>query len=472
MALDASVFNALAMPRKSAIDYRDQYGAADQQYASNALAIQKAQADAADAALARGDQMAYRNALAALPADATPDQAISAAQNTRTPLGMTQAQTMRKAQLDATKTQADIGHLGAQTRAQDSTATLNAAKTDKEKHDLQQSKLTQHLQGLFAVNDPQAAAAWLDKASQLDDADYSPEQVAGVKQMLAQNPAAFSQWKLGAMNRGMTIVQQREQAMKDAELARQKDADRVKAANEKIVLDPVTGKPSVNTPLVNANAQIAAAGAAQIPGMTYMSDKDGNIIGLPTKAPVGRTVVANVVTDANRMPVPGKDAGLNEGQSKALLFGTRMQEADRILNELSAAGVDRPSMAKQVADSVPLVGGALGSIANSAQSPNQQRVEQAQRDFVNAVLRKESGASISPTEFDSARKQYFPAIGDSDEVKAQKARNRATAIQGMLIEVPKSQRGSITPGAPTASRIGSVDVPPDIAAILKKHGGK
>jgi hypothetical protein len=264
MALDASVFNALAMPRKSAIDYRDQYGAADQQYASNALAIQKAQADAADAALARGDQMAYRNALAALPADATPDQAISAAQNTRTPLGMTQAQTMRKAQLDATKTQADIGHLGAQTRAQDSTATLNAAKTDKEKHDLQQSKLTQHLQGLFAVNDPQAAAAWLDKASQLDDADYSPEQVAGVKQMLAQNPAAFSQWKLGAMNRGMTIVQQREQAMKDAELARQKQADLVKAANENIIIDPATGQPSINAPLVQAKKDIAAKGANNV----------------------------------------------------------------------------------------------------------------------------------------------------------------------------------------------------------------
>jgi hypothetical protein len=161
-------------------------------------------------------------------------------------------------------------------------------------------------------------------------------------------------------------------------------------------------------------------------------------------------VVANVVTDATGARVPGKDSGLNDSQSKALLFGTRMQEADKTLGQMADAGVDRPSMVKSMAEGFPLVGGALGAALNGTQSPKQQQVEQAQRDFVNAVLRRESGAAISPGEFDSAAKQYFPSVGDSPQVKEQKAKNRKLAIQGLLAEVPQQKRGSITPGAPAA----------------------
>tara|TARA_R100001530_G_scaffold34938_1_gene27299 strand:+ start:2308 stop:2460 length:153 start_codon:yes stop_codon:yes gene_type:complete len=34
--------------------------------------------------------------------------------------------------------------------------------------------------------------------------------------------------------------------------------------------------------------------------------------------------------------------------------------------------------------------------------------KQTERDFVNAVLRRESGAAISGSEFRTARKQYLP----------------------------------------------------------------
>ena len=64
-------------------------------------------------------------------------------------------------------------------------------------------------------------------------------------------------------------------------------------------------------------------------------------------------------------------------------------------------------------------------------SADQQKYEQAQRDFLNAVLRKESGAVISDEEFDNGKKQYFPQPGDSDIVIEQKRQNRARAIQGI-----------------------------------------
>ncbi len=60
--------------------------------------------------------------------------------------------------------------------------------------------------------------------------------------------------------------------------------------------------------------------------------------------------------------------------------------------------------------------------------------EQAERNFLNAVLRQESGASIAPTEFDNGKKQYFPQPGDSAEVLKQKKQNRDTVLSGMQRE--------------------------------------
>lgn len=67
-------------------------------------------------------------------------------------------------------------------------------------------------------------------------------------------------------------------------------------------------------------------------------------------------------------------------------------------------------------------------------SPEQQQVEQAQRNFVNALLRKESGAAISPGEFDNARRQYFAQPGDSPQVLEQKRANRETAINALRVQ--------------------------------------
>ena len=53
-----------------------------------------------------------------------------------------------------------------------------------------------------------------------------------------------------------------------------------------------------------------------------------------------------------------------------------------------------------------------------------KQIEQAQRDFINAALRRESGAAIAESEFENARLQYFPQPGDTPEVVKQKQKNR------------------------------------------------
>lgn len=125
-----------------------------------------------------------------------------------------------------------------------------------------------------------------------------------------------------------------------------------------------------------------------------------------------------------------------EGQGKALLFGSRMAAANKIFDDLEAKGYTTPSYFKAGAESVPVIGGALGNLANITPfvSAQEQQLEQGQRDFINAVLRRESGAVISPEEFENAKRQYFPQFGDSKEVTAQKKKNRELATRGILYE--------------------------------------
>jgi len=213
--------------------------------------------------------------------------------------------------------------------------------------------------------------------------------------------------------------------------------------------------------LVNARA-LDANGIAQTSARTQVVEGPDGFM-LIDKG----TGLARPAATLNGAQVQGKNVGLNDVQSKALLFGSRMQAAEKVLGDMALQGTVRPSVMKNVVERIPLVGGAAGAAANNMSSPQQQKVEQAQRDFINAVLRRESGAAIAESEFENARKQYFPAVGDSQAVIQQKSQNRQLATKGILAEVPAKQRNSLEPGAADAS-----GVPDDIAAILKKHGGK
>jgi hypothetical protein len=125
-----------------------------------------------------------------------------------------------------------------------------------------------------------------------------------------------------------------------------------------------------------------------------------------------------------------------DAQSKALLFGARMQSANNTFDQLEKQGVTKSNL-------FSTSGYGVGNVVTALSSPDKQKLDQAKRDFVNATLRRESGAVISPSEFDNAEKQYFPQIGDSPEVIAQKRQNREIAMRGVQAEVPQSQRGQI-----------------------------
>ena len=164
-----------------------------------------------------------------------------------------------------------------------------------------------------------------------------------------------------------------------------------------------------------AAATREAAAGGRIPS-GYRANPDGSLSFIPGGP-------ADPATKADKAPT--------EAQTKDNLFATRADAADKIVVSLGS----KPSVAgvsvKQSLAGLPLIGGSLGAGANSALSPESQQYEQAKRDFINAVLRKESGAVIGKDEFDSADKQYFPQPFDSAEVKQQKAENRRRAVEGI-----------------------------------------
>tara|TARA_R110000868_G_scaffold69515_2_gene204576 strand:- start:227 stop:2164 length:1938 start_codon:yes stop_codon:yes gene_type:complete len=127
---------------------------------------------------------------------------------------------------------------------------------------------------------------------------------------------------------------------------------------------------------------------------------------------------------------------LTEGQAKAVHFATRMEASEKIISDLAKEGTTSGVPGAQST-------GMLGSIINTTLTGNQQKLVQAKRDFINAVLRRESGAVISKDEFKNAEKQYFPQVGDSDGVIAQKEANRRIAINGIKADIPANHRDRI-----------------------------
>jgi hypothetical protein len=148
----------------------------------------------------------------------------------------------------------------------------------------------------------------------------------------------------------------------------------------------------------------------------------------------------------------GRGGGaLTMNQSAAAVYAGRMTEANNILANVEGVGT---SLTQAGLSRIPVLG-------NYMVSAEFQQYDQARRDFINAVLRRESGAVISDQEFDNARRQYFPQPGDGPEVIAQKRRNRDIAIALISLAVPPNVIEQV---------VNTGVVPPEVASQLQAPG--
>jgi hypothetical protein len=155
-------------------------------------------------------------------------------------------------------------------------------------------------------------------------------------------------------------------------------------------------------------------------------------------------------TDMKKAGATNIDFNANQGNAAG--FADRMTSANAIISDpkIEAAMTD---LVKKGTSGVPVFG-------NFLVGAEFQQAEQAKRDFVNAILRRESGAVISPSEFENANQQYFPQPGDSPEVIAQKAANRQIAIEGVQRAAgPNYAAPLLTPPGVSTPQMTSTGVP-------------
>ena len=119
------------------------------------------------------------------------------------------------------------------------------------------------------------------------------------------------------------------------------------------------------------------------------------------------------------IPVAGSSADRpTDSEYKAAGFATRVENANAVIDTFESTGA-------------ALSGAVEKFLPNPMKDSDRQQLEQAQRNFVNAVLRRESGAVISDQEFENAAEQYFPQPGDTQAVIDQKRQNRMDALDAL-----------------------------------------
>lgn len=120
-----------------------------------------------------------------------------------------------------------------------------------------------------------------------------------------------------------------------------------------------------------------------------------------------------------------KRANFTDAETNAASFANRMLEATKIFDDLTASGYDPTSIRDFAAANLPR------GFQGWALSEQGQQYLAAKKNFITAQLRKESGAAISETEFETEDIKYFPQPGDTPATVEQKRVSRMKAVEGM-----------------------------------------
>jgi hypothetical protein len=117
---------------------------------------------------------------------------------------------------------------------------------------------------------------------------------------------------------------------------------------------------------------------------------------------------------------------LTEGQSKDTVYATR---ANAALPKLEAYEQSLLSLGESVAGNVPVLG-------NFMQSEEYQLGRDAGLDFLIAVLRKDTGAAVTPSEEQFYGRIFLPQPGDKPSVVEAKRHRRAMAVAAIEAGMP------------------------------------
>lgn len=126
--------------------------------------------------------------------------------------------------------------------------------------------------------------------------------------------------------------------------------------------------------------------------------------------------------EATKASAPKEEKVPTADQASSATYAFRMQSTHDKLMKMQDEGFDPASIAGLWYKR---------NWNNLIKDPTARQYAANKRNFINAVLRKESGAAIAPSEFLSADIQYFPQVGDDANTVLEKDDARLRTIAGM-----------------------------------------
>lgn len=151
------------------------------------------------------------------------------------------------------------------------------------------------------------------------------------------------------------------------------------------------------------------AGRKPLSRIEYAQAKKGNGFSVTT-------------SDGTTVQMGGKSEKFTEGQSKDNVFATRAEGALQVFDPISDVLVSR---ANRAADFDPT------GVARELQNPDFQVAKQAGDEFLQAILRKDTGAAITEGEQVLYGKTYIPQPGDQPATLAAKRASRKRALEAI-----------------------------------------
>lgn len=138
-----------------------------------------------------------------------------------------------------------------------------------------------------------------------------------------------------------------------------------------------------------------------------------------------RAQLNKINIENSQLQQPGGGKPATDTQIQNAGFADRISQANTVIDSNAKTFSGMNYLTFKLASST-------SQLANAALTPEQRQVAQAMRNFITAKLRKESGAAISPSEFEDARVQYFPALNDDPQTLANKKALRDSVLNNLI----------------------------------------
>jgi len=155
-------------------------------------------------------------------------------------------------------------------------------------------------------------------------------------------------------------------------------------------------------------------------------------IALQSMAPSNTSIEVGPDGQLRFVQGPGAQAEpFTQGQSKDNVYVTRAQGALKVLDPVADELVSAASRAANVDPT--------GFIRSRIQSPEFQVAQQAGNEFLQAILRKDTGAAITEQEQQLYGQTYLPQPGDSPQVLTEKKAARRRALDAIRAGMSPAQ---------------------------------